>query len=252
MSQEIYAKAPIVEAIIDLQVRYDTEDASVLQKRFDDFSKEHSSDLPGILPISLFQMGLQRTPGVPNLQTNFGQSQVGLRLATVQNDRVLQVQQRGFTFSHMPPYTEWTTFRKEALAYWDSYIKICGVRDVTRLALRYINRIVINQESIQLKDYFQIYPEMPKGMPDDITGYFMQVHIPQVDMPKESIAILNMALERPETPQTISVLLDFDIFLSAEYEAHSLLVWDYLDQLRDRKNKIFESCITDQTRGLIR
>jgi uncharacterized protein (TIGR04255 family) len=59
----------------------------------------------------------------------------------------------------------------------------------------------------------------------------------------------------PNEETSISIQLDFDLFQErfenpwpVEEEA---AVWNFLEQLHDRKNEVFEASITDATRRLI-
>jgi len=181
-----------------------------------------------------------------------GAAQVGLRLASKTGDRVLQIQRQGFTYSHLPPYTSWETFRDEVGPLWEAFLGTCSPAEITRVAVRFINRIVIPKVPFEMFDYLNLYPQLPKGVPqDDVTGFFMQLQMPQSDIAPETLAVINVALEGPSTPGTGTILLDFDVFRQAKYPADSDAAWVFLEELRKRKNELFEACITDETRKLI-
>lgn len=249
MTHRLYAKAPIVEAIIDVQTRFNEPPKL---ERFEACQERLADRFPIKAPLHLVQMGMSNVGEQEGgWQSQFEQSQVGLRLSSENNDRVLQLQQRGFTYSHMPPYTQWNTFGGEAKKLWAEFVDTCEPEAVIRCAVRFINRINIPKEIIELSDYFNLYPNIPRGIPQDVNGMFLQLQMPQTDLMPEAVAVINLALTEPEVPGHATVLLDFDLFRIAELDPRSDDIWVALDQFRLRKNQLFEACITDETRRLI-
>lgn len=247
MTQKYYLKAPIVEAIVDIQVKM-AEGFS--HTSFNAVHSELSERFPTKSPIQMVQMGMGPDAQMEGaLQLSSSKTDLGLRLTSKDNSRILQVRENGFTFSHLPPYTSWETLRTEAREVWRIFVELCKPQMVVRCALRFVNRIDIPKLSVELHDYFYLYPEIPKGIPQDVSGMFMQLQMPQKDL--EGIAIINQAVAEPISPGTVSILLDFDLFRVHEYAPGDEAIWQYLDKLRDRKNELFEACITEETRRLI-
>lgn len=250
MPQAHYPRAPIIEAIIELQVRFKEVPS---EEQFQACYERVKDTLPTKESMEVLEVGvarLNKPGGAVSLRS--GSSRVGLRLRSSSRDRVLQIQQRGFTYSHLPRYTEWETFCAEARPLWSAFIDTCKPETITRVAVRYINRIVIPEVPIELYDYFNLYPNLPKGVPQDVVGLFLQLHMPQPDLAPDALAVINLALDEPPAPNSVSILLDFDVFRQAEYPPETEEVWGFLDRLRDRKNELFEACITEKTRELIR
>lgn len=245
MNPNRYPKAPIVEAVIDIHVRFETEATLEL---FDGFQQAVADRFPTKLFINQVQVGMAADADHVHVQS--GQTKTGLRLQSVQNDRVLQIQKHSFTFSHLPPYSDWDTFRREARELWTVFLEQCRPVEISRVAVRFVNRIVIPHERIELEDYFNLYPKFPLGIPQDVSGMFMQFLMPQPDLDSGALAVINMAIEPPATPQAMGVLLDFDVYCQTSFPPGGEDVWNYLDRLRERKNLLFEASITDMTRGL--
>ncbi|MBF3898956.1 TIGR04255 family protein [Burkholderia pseudomallei] len=250
MAERHYPKAPITEALIDLQVAF----ASL--PSYSDFAS-HADSLKSkfstATPISLFEvnlddgMALNKVPSVES-----GMTQVGVRLTSSSADRVLQIQRRGFTYSHLPPYTKWATFCEEAKELWKAFASTFEPTVVTRAAVRYINRIVIRSPSVDIKEYFRLYPTVPDDIYQTITGSFMQLVMPQVDISESTAAVVNFALEPNSEPGTLSFLLDFDVFSTCQLVPTSDDVWSTLARLRTRKNELFEASITNAARELFK
>ena len=246
MSQKHYSKAPIVEAIVDIQVKM-AEGFS--PETFDSVHAELEERFPVKAPMKMFEMRMGADAITGEGSHSSTATDIGLRLTNNDNSRVIQLRTNGFTYSHMPPYTEWKVLRDEAYQAWLLFIAKCKPKTVVRCALRFVNRVDIPKPSIEMPEYFHLYPEIPTGIPQDVSGMFMQLQMPQSDL--EGMAIINQAVVDPTTPGTMSVLLDFDLFQVRDYAPEDETIWHLLDKLRARKNELFEACITDETRRLI-
>lgn len=201
--------------------------------------------------MRLLQMGMA-APGqaAETVITTSSQGIIGYRLSKTDGARILQVRRDGLAYSHMAPYTEWATFRVEARPLWERYRSAVPDAKLARCALRYINRIDIPETKIEERDYFMLYPKIPEQLPQqNVMAMAMNLQMPQLDI--ECMAAINQALVEPAKPGHISIVLDIDIFRLGIHTWKDSEVWTFLDKLRDRKNEIFEACITDRTRELI-
>jgi uncharacterized protein (TIGR04255 family) len=120
---------------------------------------------------------------------------------------------------------------------------------VTRIGVRYINRLDLPLQNLDFKHYLRTVPEVSPDLPQALSGYFMQLQIPQEDL--KATLFINQTLVPPPGPNLVSVLLDLDFFRAVEVPQEEAAIWDYLEKLKVRKNVVFEACITDQTRELI-
>jgi uncharacterized protein (TIGR04255 family) len=121
--------------------------------------------------------------------------------------------------------------------------------NVTRIAVRNINRLDIPLASVELKNYLRTVPEVSGDLPQMLISYFMQLVIPKEDI--KSIAIINQTIAPPPNQDTTSVILDIDLFREAEIPIDEDGVWTLFEQLRDGKNLIFKACITPEMEALI-
>lgn len=244
MSHRNYAHPPITEAIIDLQVRGARSD--VTQSEAEALLAQTNDAFTSLTPLNQFQIGWDVATGASTHQ----QTMMGWRYAGP--NAVLQVQQRGFTFSRLPPYTTWEVFQSDARKYWTLTSKLLSPEAVTRYAVRFVNRIVVPEVGIELSDYFALHPTIPGQIPQTVTGMFLQLQMPQADLGNAAVAVINMAMVGPERPNTLAVVLDIDLSCAQEIEPGSAEIWDLLERFRTRKNEIFEACITDKTRELFK
>ena len=76
---------------------------------------------------------------------------------------IVQFRIDGFTFNRLAPYVSWEDMYSKAAAAWQHYRLGLPDAKVTRLATRFLNRILlpINQGQVELDDYFNVGAKDP-------------------------------------------------------------------------------------------
>ena len=237
-----YANAPITEALIDIQVSLPPD---VKLAAFDDVYNRVKADYPSRGDAKL--VGATLSFG-EQVSASAKQDQIGYILRTKDGKNVVQVRLNGFTFSRLRPYEHWDALRDEARRIWDIYRDVARPIKVTRVALRYINQFDIGVP-MDFRDYFRTFPEVSSDLPQQLSGFLMQVQIPREDF--KGFILLTQTMVPPPDEKTASVILDIDTYRQEVDFASDGELWRFLEQLRDRKNEVFEGCITNRTRQLI-
>jgi uncharacterized protein (TIGR04255 family) len=159
----------------------------------------------------------------------------------------------GFTFSRLAPYQSWPPFRSEARRLWEVAQPVVKSEVVTRVAVRYVNRLELPLPFGDFKEYLRTVPEISPSLSQGLSAFFMQLHMPQPDI--SAVAVLNLRLEpvaAEPLQKSVTVILDVDLFKESEIPQNDEGLWALFEQLHVKKNEIFEACITDRTRELIR
>lgn len=242
ISSKHYPHAPITEAIIDIRIR--PADSSKLTL-LDGLSERIKTDYPTKLNRNFAQ---GRIEFGSEISTSASQNRIGFLFKSPDEKDIFQTRLDGFTLSRLAPYESWDPFRDEARRLWDLYKGTLHPDEIVRLAVRYVNRIEIPLPVADLSDYLRVYPEIPDDPSNSLSGFFMQVSMPQEDI--NASCMITETLERPRTPGTVSIILDIDLYRDQTVPQDYEEVWNYFEILHDRKNLIFESCITDQSREL--
>jgi len=237
-----YTRAPITEALIDIQASVPPDVMTdVLQLLREDLR----ADYPKMAPALEFRGQLSAGEQVG---ATAQQQVVGFVFYSKDQKQVAQVRRNGFTFSRLAPYEQWESLRDEARRLWDLYRLKTIPTAISRVALRYINQINIPLPMRDFRDYLRTFPEISTDLPQALSGFLMQTHIPQPDISAQ--LVLTQAMVKPPDEFTSSVVLDIDVFVQADlYDDED--IWGRLELLRDRKNDVFEACITNQTRRMI-
>lgn len=170
--------------------------------------------------------------------------QNGLLLRTSDRVRAVQARLDGFTFSRMAPYSNWQELRDEAKVLWSQYAAMVNPTRITRMAVRYINRIEIPMPVGRLDDHFLTRPELGDDLKLPVSGLLMRLILP--DPSKQSFCIFTQASE-PATETVQPFLIDIDVVREASTLPADEGVWSILEYLRNQKNAVFFSSLTEKT-----
>lgn len=149
-----FTKAPIIEAIIDLKVVL-PDDCTV--DSLESMHKHILRRFPTKEPLYGGSFQLQAGEAVDIRLTDSHHLQ-GYRFVSDDKVRTCQAQLSGFTFNHLTPYTSWEPFRDEAKELWQVYKEVCRPSVITRVAVRYINRLELPGPFLDFKDYLRTFP----------------------------------------------------------------------------------------------
>lgn len=245
MERKRLSRAPISEALIDIQVTLPPTPAENLLRFHKTVEAEYPTKEELIFWNAQFQVskkGVETDPG--NVPTS-----LGYRFRSIDGRNIVQTRVNGFTFSRLAPYESWEPFQAKARLLWQRYADMFQPVSINRVALRYINRIPI-QVPCEIKDYVLTYPEISPRIPDVINELFMRIVIP--DPESGSSIILTEALEPGPGPSSAQIVLDIDV----SREGSGLLgqdeLWQQIDVLREVKNRIFFNTITERTEEMLK
>jgi uncharacterized protein (TIGR04255 family) len=237
---KIYNRAPITEAVIEIRTKaaLDVGDLERLVARF-------SRKFPG--PV---QKTFDFTVQIGEVSPKADQKLSGYRLQTADGSRILLLSLHTIGSVKIAPYEGWENLVQEARSNWDIWLKIVGWTPISRVGVRYINRIDIPLTGrIELENYMTVQPMLPNVLDNGIEHFAMNVSVP---LGRDH---LKLVLNAGSTPSPIightSLILDFDVSRDLDLPTSDADLWTFIESMRDRKNEVFEACITDQTRELL-
>jgi uncharacterized protein (TIGR04255 family) len=241
-SRRHYFKSPIVEALLDIRVELP------LDVKLDDLQRIHER-ISNLYPNREEQLLFQaQITGGANVSATANQSPVGYFYSSENRKKVLQVKIDGLTYSHLAPYDSWENFRDEAKYLWGIYQEIANPKTILEQSIRYVNRFDIPLPIRDFKDYFLTFPEVSPNLPfQGLSGCFMQLQIPQEDI--SAMLLLSQAIIPPHEENVVSVLLDINIHPLGTIDDD---MWNLFEQMHSRVDSVFEGCITNKTRDLIK
>jgi uncharacterized protein (TIGR04255 family) len=240
-----FANAPIAEALLDVRAKLRPGIELPQLAAFQDSLKER---YPTRRERFSWEGGFVVKGGTPEVLHPSGGPD-GFIFTSSDGRQLVQARLDGFTFNKLRPYDRWGPFRDEAREHWDRYRKIAEPEIISRVALRYINRIEIPLPLKDFREYILTTPEIAPGLPQGLSGFFMRLLIS--DERSGCSAIVTETME-PLQKDVLPLILDIDVFREAAFDANGTEMWDTLERLRDFKNEIFFKSITDKAKELFK
>jgi uncharacterized protein (TIGR04255 family) len=237
------SKAPIKEALIGMRIQPVAVPAlGSLEQGFralpDDYQTRRE-------PVTLSQTQVKLQPSVPPA-VSVDQRQLGWRFGTKSGKYAVQTRVDCFIFSHLAPYTAWPEFSDEALKIWRVFSDIYKPEAVQAVSIRNINEVSISPGE-NVGRYLRFYINVPPGVPQEFQNYFARI---ELRYSKDSVAILQSGL-LPPLQERHRLLLDIELVTTITPKDEEEL-WSAIQNLREPKNQIFFSCITEEWEAKLR
>ena len=231
-----YEKAPVTEAVIEFRFAQPLGDAD---------PERIARRLEGKFPnkTSVLDVGVQVSPqGV-----GINQSQSGFRLTTKDELRIVIASKANVVSSVLAPYVGWDELRQQSEVVLGAVNAVVGRPRMSRVGVRYINRLDIPGTEIDMADWIRLSVSPPPELGQNLAEFAGRVVLPRL----EGIvsALMFQSVPSPLIDHT-SVLLDIDNFIDQEVPLSDEALWVRLEEIRIHKNNIFEFCITEKTRAL--
>jgi uncharacterized protein (TIGR04255 family) len=229
--------APIREAVIDIAIspKVDLQTITAVTDALVPPFEKRSDIWEATVGFQFNQAGAHTQKG--------RSSKVGVRFDSVQPPHVLQYRTNGFTFSRLTPYEDWSHVRDAAKPCWARYSESVEPCKVTKLSVRYINALRLPIPSRDFAEFLTAAPQLPAELPQTLTGFLQRV----VMATESYSAAVTQSLESVLfEQQQIVVMLDIDVWRSVALAPTDPSVWSVLDDLRNAKNEIFFSHLTEK------
>jgi len=238
-----YRKPPITEAVIEFRIEPALKRA-VLDKLAERFSERYPLGPQETFSVNV-EVGLE--------QPKVSQHVQGYKLIAADGAGILTVGPNTLGTSKLAPYEGWEAFVSTARENWDLWKRTAGWQKVSRVGIRYINRIDIPNPSnspVTISDYLNVYARLPATDTPPITNFALNAVGP---LGKDDfVVILNASSAPSPLLNTISFIVDLDISREKDLPQNEDEMWSLINRVRAYKNDIFEACVTDRARVLFR
>lgn len=240
-----FPNAPIVEAILDIRVRFGSRVALSQLADFYEVVRDH-------FPVKEERVTWEGTLQVAQqeVQQAVKRGPEGFIFRAADGRRSVQARQDGFTFNWLRPYDRWPSLRDEAKKYWERYVAMFRPESVTRVALRYINRLELPLPVADFREYVLTGPEIAPELPQGLRAFFMRLEL--LNESHSAIALVSETLQPVTEDGRLPFIFDIDAIREATFEPQSTGIWDAFEQLREYKNEIFFKSMTEKAKELFK
>lgn len=237
---KIYKNPPIIEALCEFQFEPDSSwdlviPGLIYEQLRDAFPKRRQAKQLAV-DVSASPEGVEQQVRTTN------------RMQFLREDEkaLVQVGPHLLAVNHLKPYPSWKEFVPLIERGLRTYCDVVDTDNIHRVGLRYINRIEIPGQGINLADFFKFYPFLGPNLPQEYGSFMVGIDVPYED----SRDILRLQLTRTsvETPDTIAILFDLDYSLVKPGEVALNDVFEWVSVAHHHIEEAFEAGITDRLR----
>jgi uncharacterized protein (TIGR04255 family) len=235
-----YARPPATEAIVELRFEEALSDRD-LERCRDRFKK----DYPKVEEIS--EVTVQLQPGGKASQTA---TRSGVKLTAASAQDVLMLTRHTIGTIRLAPYTSWDILIAQTRQNNEVLEKLVGRKRIARVGTRFINRVDIPLKSFNNTrgwvDFITVRPMLPAPLEIPVDAYYMNVQAALPGSPAKTL--IQAGPLNPVLLDHQSFQLDIDVYFEGEIPQRLEDMWALVGSLRQIKNTVFESCVTDQAR----
>ncbi|MGE3512184.1 MAG: TIGR04255 family protein [Vicinamibacterales bacterium] len=232
------SRAPIVEALVDFRV---AANPKLTREQFEPIKAALKSRYPKAEEQRRFEGQFAFDSGRVDAKSR-DLGFWGIFLRSEDNEWLSQFRTDGFTVNRLGRYEGADQLFSEARSLWALYVEHLRPEQVTRVALRYINR-----------------PGFPWRLGDEFSRFLTAAPIVPPEAPQSTSAFLTKVVTHDEgsgatavvtqrvdtEPKGPATVIDVDVFRESEFGTGMDLLEPELQRLRDLKNRIFFSLLTD-------
>lgn len=242
-NERVYAKPPLVEAVVEFRFSggeaWSESTFILLNERF---SVEYSGQ-----PRVTGQLQLDATVDGKEVTTSAKHTPHAVLFCSADGAKAVGVGDNLLSIHALAPYPGWDRFLARVRAAFELYVGVVKPTGISRVAVRYIDRITLPEKAGALADYFVVMPPKPRSMFPFLSAFHIVLQTFDQD---ENIAMLTLSSSEPDDTGSTVVLYDLNLVRDFP-EQEPLDRWEqHAEALHQRQKDIFEESITDQMRKL--
>ncbi len=248
MSQhEQYLNPPLVEAVLELRFSRDSFawDTLVPSKFFDALQSRY--------PKHSVRIGLEM--GTVEGDQSIGQKIQAkgpyTRYTNESGSERVQLSPSSLTITQNPPYPSWMTFRKRIEQDIIALSTILELPPATRIGLRYVNKVRMSSDRINIEDYLETPPSFPhfEGM-DGIYGWVSRYQV-SYDDGTNGMNVLIGSVPLEDSSEELAFSLDMD-YATRTTQIHYDDWFAWIDIAHNRIKEVFESVLTEECKKIFK
>ncbi|MBN2384613.1 TIGR04255 family protein [bacterium] len=193
------------------------------------------------------EASFQSGPGrPPNVAVREGVSRI--HLVNDKGTLLLTLGTDVMSVNTLKPYDDWEHFKPRIQSALDAYSQVAQPIGISRVGVRYINKIVLPCMTIEVEKYFKYGPPPITELDNKIAGFLSRVEYIYDDAVK---LIITQASVEEQNMQP-ALVLDLDVIWEEKKHKNRGEIMETVDDLHEREGKAFEAMITDAARELFK
>lgn len=159
---------------------------------------------------------------------------------------LIQIYPRMISVNCLRPYPSWELFSQKIDLVYSSLQEIIEIEKIDRIGLLYVYKIEIEEETLNLGDYFNFYPHLSPELPQVIENFIVGCEFTY----KNGAELLKLDLGRtfPSKKDSKAFLLREEYYTAPARSIQSADAIDWIENAHHELKKLFNGCITEKTK----
>lgn len=234
-----YPYPTIVEALCEIHFERAEGEAwkpSLPGELFKQIQKDFPEMEPGV------ELGVQVELGPEKFGHSFLPPRQRMKYKHATRPLLLQLAENVFTVNVLPTYPGWETMRVDVLKAWSQAKKVLSPARITRLGLRYINRIERTDPKETPDEWLRSGDYLPAGVLKSKGAFLSRVesHIDKEN--RVVVTLAELSTDNPDTPRPI--VFDIDRMVEKEIAVNDTDLLAEMETLHEHVWEIFDGAKT--------
>ena len=158
------------------------------------------------------------------------------RFATSAGDKFVQISDTSFVYQSIAAYPGWDTVKAAILDLWVRMLPVIKADLVTKVGLRYINRIAKDEKHPHIADWLSASAYIPPVLLESRRHFLSRVEASPGD---NDLLLITVADQEPADTPHGAIIFDIDRICSAAIAVDQNVVGDVLERLHEEVWDVF-------------
>lgn len=154
-----------------------------------------------------------------------------------------------FTVNRLPKYPGWSIAKQDILSGWARAVQVLRPSAITRVGLRYINRLPPVGPTGRLNHWLRQTEYVPAAVLSSTAGFMSRLQVQSSDTDRLVVTIADVG-GAPDEPR--STVFDIDCISLSRAETSAAALGDLVERLHDRVWAVFDRAATDALRAQLK
>ncbi|MET4328335.1 uncharacterized protein (TIGR04255 family) [Bradyrhizobium sp. i1.15.2] len=200
-------------------------------------------DFPSLKPVQNLQLQIVLGGPPPVTPAAPAAAGVAFRFATKNDKKSVLVSKTNFVFQWNESYSGWAVFKDNLMSLWASCAPHLQPGIISKLGLRYTNRIPRSEEFPDVKDWIKATADIPQALLLSKDHFLGRIESSPLEA---NLRLVTLGLE-PESPDLPygSILFDIDRLTIEQFEPSNDAISEKLEFVHEDIWTAFDSASTD-------
>jgi uncharacterized protein (TIGR04255 family) len=243
-----YPNPTIVEALCEIhfQLPEGTEWDSSL---FGEVFNQIQSNYPILEPVA--GLRLQLPKGQDRKEQRFFPAEQRMRYKHKSQTKLIQLSQDIMTLNELPKYPGWKVMKNDILDAWANVSKVIKPDAISRIGLRYIDKIARTKKNEKPGEWFKASEYIPKSVLESLPEFLSRIET-RTSENNKIIITLGEFMSETVPEEGPPFVFDVDTIVEKEMKTNKKTIEQEIEQLHETVWTIFKASMTPRLEKLMK